>query len=84
MTHQLVTYLHVSYQLVTLSPAARAQAARLGVSEIGIRRARARSVSEHDRPMYLVVDGELEDGRHVRMSCLHSLPSHVVSIDLPA
>jgi hypothetical protein len=67
---------------VTLSAGALAACDRLHVNEMAVRRARARPVSEHERPMYLVVQGELEDGRTVSMSCQHDRPWHVLTFNL--
>jgi hypothetical protein len=65
---------------VTLSPGALASCERLGIDEIAIRRARADSVSEFARPAYLVVIGQLPDGRTIRLSCRHDLPKHVAAL----
>jgi hypothetical protein len=64
---------------VTLSENARRLCAKLGVPESGIKQARAGSTGETERPEWLVVYGELPDGRRVRMMCPHHIPHHVVT-----
>jgi hypothetical protein len=66
-------------QDVTLGEGARRMCPRLGIAESDVRDARAGSISEHDSPEYLIVMGELPDGRSVRMMCRHDMPWHVVS-----
>jgi len=66
----------------TLSPRALAASARLGVSERQVRRARARNVSSRDRPRWLVVYGELADGRKIVMHCRHDRPWHIDALRL--
>lgn len=67
---------------VTLGPGARAAAERFGIQESGLKLARALSYSTNDMPQYLVVIGQLPDGRRVQMSCLHETPGHIVSVRL--
>lgn len=64
---------------VTLSERARRFAAQIGLSEGDLKRARAGSVSATEGTQFLVVWGELPDGRRVRMLCPHHIPCHVVS-----
>jgi hypothetical protein len=66
---------------VTLSPRALAACRRLGASELEVREARARGASR-EQPAWLVVYGELRDGRRVVMSCQHDRPWHVDALRL--
>lgn len=67
---------------VTLSPGARATCSRLGVPEPALQRARVASASEMEQPTYLVIYGQLEDGRTILMSCQHDRPWHIISVRL--
>jgi hypothetical protein len=64
---------------VTLGETASKLCARTDISENALRSARAGSVSEHEGREYLVVIGELPDGRSVRMSCRFDRPYHIVT-----
>lgn len=64
---------------VTLGERAERLCAQLGISENDIRRVRSKSVSIHEGREYLIVIGELPDGRSVRMSCRYDRPNHVVT-----
>lgn len=64
---------------VTLSDAARRACSRVGVAEADVKSARAGSVSITESPEWLIVYGELPDGRRARMACPHHIPNHIVS-----
>lgn len=70
----------MTYNDITLSPGARATCQRLGITEVDVRRARAGECSELEQPQYLVLYGELGDGRPIVMSCQHDRPWHVISV----
>lgn len=65
---------------ITLSCLARATAERLGLDELVVKRCRAASTSSHEQPGFLVVNGQLPDGRVLRMHCRHDQPAHIVSL----
>ena len=67
---------------VTLSCRARAACARLGIAEPVAKRARAGGVATHETPRFLVVMGDLPDGRAVRMECSPARPEYVSSLGL--
>lgn len=68
---------------VSLGPVAMRFCERLGVPPNALRAARAgHSVTISAREDWLVVHGELPDGRAVRMHCRHDLPSYVSSFRL--
>jgi hypothetical protein len=64
---------------ITLGDAARAQCGRFGVEESAIKIARAGSVTVQEGREYIIVYGELPDGRRVRMCCQYGLEHHVVT-----
>lgn len=64
---------------VTLGESATKTCLRVGIAENDLRKARAGSVSEHEGREYLVVIGELSDGRSVRMMCRFDRPHHIVT-----
>lgn len=61
---------------VTLSPRARATAARLGIPEIYIKGARIRS------SVQLVAHGQLADGHTVRLICELERPYHILDVEM--
>lgn len=67
---------------VTLSLRAAATCDRLGIDEREVRRARAGTASEREQPRWLVVYGELADGRAIVMNCRHDRPWHVDAVRL--
>jgi hypothetical protein len=73
------TMSHCTEQTVTLSERAKALLGQFGLTERDLKRARAGSVSSSETPQYLVVHGDLPDGRTVRMLCRFDLPCHIVT-----
>lgn len=67
---------------VTLSCLARATAARLGVDEPTIKRARAGSGHTYETPAFLVAVAVLPDGRQLRFQCRYDQPAHVVALHI--
>jgi hypothetical protein len=64
---------------VTLGESARRWCQRLGVPESDLKSARAGSVTTYEGTQYLIVTGELPDGRAIRMQCRHDRSNHIVS-----
>lgn len=67
---------------VTLSPRALDACGRLGLTVTEVQRARAVNVSEREQPSWLVIYGELPDGRAIVMHCRHDRPWHVDGLGL--
>lgn len=67
---------------ITLSCLARAAAARLGVDELTVKRARADAGHTYETPAFLVAVCRLPDGRQLRLQCRHDQPEHVVVLHL--
>jgi len=64
---------------VTLSERARSLLDQFGLVERDLKRARAGSASIAESPRYLVIRGDLPDGRSVRMLCSFANPCHIVT-----
>jgi hypothetical protein len=64
---------------VTLGERARSLCSQLGVTEEDVRMARCGDISTHEGTQYLVVLGELADGRTIRMLCRYDRPNHIVT-----
>lgn len=64
---------------VTLSERARNLCGQLGITEADVRMARCGNVSTHEGAQYLVVLGELADGRTIRMLCRYDRTNHIVT-----
>lgn len=68
-------------QDVSLSVGARQACRAQGIDEIEVRRLRAsREESSFPGNMYLVVMVATEDGKLLRLSCRHDMPTHVVAV----
>jgi hypothetical protein len=64
---------------VSLGERALSLCGRLGIPETDLRTARCGTVSTHEGAQYLIVIGDLPDGRSVRMLCRHDRPNHIVT-----
>lgn len=65
---------------VTLSRQAHAFCVRHRITEPELKRARQGSSSTEQRPDFIVVTADLEDGRRIRMRCCHDAPGQIVSL----
>lgn len=66
-------------QTVSLSERSMSLLDQFGLTERDLKRARSGSVSINENPQYLVVRGDLPDGRGVRMTCSVKLPCYIVT-----
>lgn len=64
---------------VSLSDRSRKLCEQLGVPENVLKAARSGSVSETEGSQYLIVWGELPDGRRVRMMCSYANRGYIVT-----
>jgi hypothetical protein len=64
---------------VTLGERASKLCASLGIPENALQKARSGSISEHEGREFLIVIGELPDGRSVRMMCRFDRTNHIVT-----
>lgn len=67
---------------VTLSTRAQAIARRHGISELQIKRARARNAASYEMPHYVVVYGQLEDATWIRLHCSPAKPEQVLGLEV--
>ena len=64
---------------VTLGERALALCEQLGIAPNDARNARSEASSTYPGAEYLVVIGQLPDGRSIRMLCRHDRPQHIVT-----
>lgn len=68
--------------IVTLSSRAQRTAAQHRIPEPWVHRARNGPSSTEEKPDFIVVTADLEDGRRIRMRCCHEQPGQIVSLQV--
>jgi hypothetical protein len=65
---------------VTLGERALTVCQQLGIPPNDAKNARSTASSTYEGREYLIVIGQLTDGRSIRMMCRHDRPEHIVSL----